>query len=343
MKIVVSGLNNTDNPAPGYGVAKSLKEHEIIGFSYDVNEPGNYLDNFKRKYLMPFPTLGFEELKERLEYINSEENIDLIIPCLDAELPLYIKYQDELEKLGIKTFLPTLESFELRNKNKLAKLSEKVGLSYPDTFEVNNIQTMRDLIRKNKLTFPFMVKGNYYKAYKVHNLEEAIEYFYVISNEWGFPILLQQMVSGEEINLVGLGDGKGNLTGAVSIKKLTTTSLGKIWSGITIYNESLMNIAKKFVKATNWKGPFELECITNKDKIYMIEINPRFPAWVYFATEVGVNLPEMLVKLVNNEKIESKLEFPIQKMYVRYTEEKIVDFSEFLNLLNKKELKGVEL
>ena len=137
MKIAVSGLNNTDNPAPGYGVAKSLKEHEIIGFSYDVNEPGNYLENFKTKYLMPFPTLGFDDLKARLSYIiDKEEKIDLVIPCLDAELPLYIKYQEELKELGINTFLPTLESFELRNKNKLAKLSEEVGLSYPKTFEV---------------------------------------------------------------------------------------------------------------------------------------------------------------------------------------------------------------
>ena len=196
---------------------------------------------------------------------------------------------------------------------------------------------MTDLVRKNKLTFPFMVKGNYYKAYKAHNLEEAIEHFYTISNEWGFPILLQQMVSGEEINLVGVGDGEGNLVGAVSIKKLTTTSLGKIWSGVTIKNEELMNTAKEFVKATNWRGPFELECIAGRDGIHMIEINPRFPAWVHFATEVGVNLPEMVVKLANGEKVEPKLDFPIQKMYVRYVEERVVDFSEFLNLLNKKE------
>jgi len=337
MKIAVSGLNNTDNPAPGFGVAKSLKNYEIIGFSYDVNEPGNYLENFSKKYLMPFPTLGFEELKERLEYIISKENIDLIIPCLDAELPLYIKYQDELKDIGIKTFLPTLESFELRNKNKLAKLSKEVGLSYPKTFEINSIQAMKVLLQKKEIKFPFMVKGNYYKAYKAGNLEEAIEHFYTISNEWGFPILLQEMVSGEEINLVGVGDGKGNLVGAVSIKKLTTTSIGKIWSGVTIYNEELMQIAKKFVKETKWRGPFELECIADRENIHMIEINPRFPAWVHFATEVGVNLPEMVVKLANGEEVETKLEFPIQKMYVRYVEEKVVDFSEFLSLLNTKE------
>jgi carbamoyl-phosphate synthase large subunit len=339
MKIAISGLNATDNPAPGLPVAKSLTNHELIGFSYDPNEPANYLDNFKTKYLMPYPTLGFAELKNRLEYITQKEGqIDLIIPCLDAELPLYIKYQNELQDLGIKTFLPDLESFELRNKNKLAKLSQELNLKYPNTFEISSIKEIRTLLDEKKIKFPFMVKGNYYKAYKAHTIEEAIEHFYTISNEWGFPVLLQESVTGEEINLVGVADGKGNLKGAVSMKKLTTTSLGKIWSGITINNPKLLEVAKEFVKATKWRGAFELECMANEDEVYMIEINPRFPAWVYFATGVGINLPEMVVKLANGEEVEENLNFPVGKMYMRFTDEVVVDYKQFIKLLSTKEL-----
>jgi len=339
MKIAISGLNATDNPAPGLGVAKSLKQEELIGFSYDVNEPANYLDVFSKKYLMPFPTLGIDELENRIKEIEKKEGkIDLIIPCLDAELPLYIKYQDRLEKMGIKTFLPSLESFELRNKNKLSKLSQDLGLSYPKTYEISSIKEMTDLLREEKLHFPFMVKGNYYKAYKAHTLEEGIEHFYTISNEWGFPILLQEVVSGEEINLVGLGDGEGNLAGAVSMKKLTTTSLGKIWSGITIDNPKLLQTAEKFVEATKWRGPFELECMSDGENVYMIEINPRFPAWVYFATGVGINLPKMLIDLANGQKVEKQIEFETGKMYVRFTDEVVVDFNDFTTLMSKKEL-----
>jgi carbamoyl-phosphate synthase large subunit len=339
MKIAISGLNATDNPAPGLPVAKSLTNHELIGFSYDPNEPANYLDNFKTKYLMPYPTLGFAELKNRLEYITQKEGqIDLIIPCLDAELPLYIKYQNELQDLGIKTFLPDLESFELRNKNKLAKLSQELNLKYPNTFEISSIKEIRTLLDEKKIKFPFMVKGNYYKAYKAHTIEEAIEHFYTISNEWGFPVLLQESVTGEEINLVGVADGKGNLKGAVSMKKLTTTSLGKIWSGITINNPKLLEVAKEFVKATKWRGAFELECMANGNEVYMIEINPRFPAWVYFATGVGINLPEMVVKLANGEEVEENLNFPVGKMYMRFTDEVVVDYKQFIKLLSTKEL-----
>ncbi|BCD92532.1 hypothetical protein fh0823_26710 [Francisella halioticida] len=64
-----------------------------------------------------------------------------------------------------------------------------------------------------------MIKGNYYKAYKVSSTKSAIDAFYNIYNEWGSPILLQEHIDGEEINLAGIANGKGDLKGAVAIKK----------------------------------------------------------------------------------------------------------------------------
>ena len=335
MKIALSGLNNTDNPAPGIGVAKSLKNHNLIGLSYDANEPGIYQGLFDKVYLMPYPTLGYEELKNRLIYIKEKSDIDIVIPNLDAELPLYIKYQKEIEKLGIKTYLPTLECFEMRDKSKLPEFSKKLGVKHPKTIEILSLD---DLINASKiLGFPLMVKGNYYKAYKAYNLDEAIEYYYKISNEWGFPLLAQQVISGVEINYVGLGDGK-ELIGGVGIKKLSTTSLGKVWSAVSINNKKLFEISKKFVESIGWRGAFEFEAMSDGKDIYLIEINPRFPAWVYFATMLGINLPEMMVRLMNGEKVEKKYDYEAEKMYIRYVEETIADFRDFTTLINKKEI-----
>jgi len=337
MKVAISGLNNTDNPAPGIPVIKSLtQENSIIGFSYNPNEPGNYMNMCEKVYLMPYPSLGFEELKNRLLYIQEKEGLEAIIPNLDAELPLYIKYQDEIEAMGIKLCLPSLKNFELRNKNKLDKLSQELKMTYPKTYEISSVRELEEHVKESK--FPLMIKGNYYKAYMVYNLESAIEKFYSISNEWGFPILVQEVVRGEELNLVGVGDGKGELKGAVAIKKLTTTEIGKIWTGVTIQNEKMMQIAKDFVAFTKWRGPFELECIVNMNQVFMIEINPRFPAWVYFATELGVNLPQMVVDIMKGIDVKPQLEYPQNKMYVRYTGEFVTDFTDFMKLLSTKEL-----
>ena len=335
MRIAISGLNNTDNPAPGVGVAKSLKGHNLIGLSYDVTEPGIYQGIFEKVYLMPYPTLGWEEFKDRLLYIKEKSNIEFVFANLDAELPLYIKYQDELKKLGINTYLPTLKSFEDREKRNLPKISEKLGVKHPKTIEVFSLDELIKAL--NEISFPVMIKGNYYKAYKAMNLDEAIDFYYKISNEWGFPILVQEVISGVEINYVGVGDGE-RLIGGVGMKKLLTTPLGKVWSGVSIKNEKLIEVSKRFVETLNWRGAFEFEAISDGKDIYLIEINPRFPAWVYFATSLGINLPEIILKLHKGEKVDVNLEYPYEKMYVRFTEEVVVDFKEYSTLSVKKEL-----
>jgi len=335
MRVAISGLNNTDNPAPGIGVAKSLKNHTLIGLSYDANEPGVYQHIFEKVYLMPYPTLGYEELKNRLSYIKEKSDIEFVFANLDAELPLYIKYQDDLKELGINSYLPSFKCFEMREKRKLAEFSKSIGVKHPKTIEVFSLDELVKAV--NEIGFPLMIKGNYYKAFKAINLDEAIEFYYKISNEWGFPILVQQIVNGVEINYVGVGDGEKLIAG-VGMKKLLTTSLGKVWSGVSIKNEKLIEVSKKFVEKIGWRGAFEFEAISDGKDIYLIEINPRFPAWVYFATSIGVNLPEIILRLSEGEKVEVNLEYPYEKMYVRFTEETVVDFREFSEFSAKKEI-----
>jgi carbamoyl-phosphate synthase large subunit len=232
--------------------------------------------------------------------------------------------------------LPSQSSFDIRNKNKLDSLSQKLNVKYPKTYEVTSIAELHDVVAVEG--FPLMVKGNYYKSYKVFSLDNAISSFTEIANEWGFPVLMQRCVNGEEINLVGIADKNSELKGAVSIKKLTTTELGKIWMGITIHNEQLLQIAKDFVKLASWQGPFELECMVNSTDMYMIEINPRFPAWVYFATDIGINLPQILVDVISNKTIKSQFEYPANKMYVRFVDELVIDFDNYKQIFTKKEL-----
>ena len=343
MIIAVSGVNDTDNPGPGIGVARSLKEADssikTVGLSYDVQDPGNFMDFvIDKSYVLTYPSQGWEPIFNRLLYIKESYGLDAVIPTLDAELPSYIKYQDDLKEAGIKTFLPNLEQFELRSKENLGDISEVLKISYPKTKKVFNIDQLKKAV--NEIGFPCVVKGNYYKAYKVKSLPEAVYYFTEISNEWGFPILVQEIVNGDELNVIGAGDGKGNSLGLVAIKKMTTTHLGKIWNGVTIRHEKLLKVAEDFVAEYKWRGPFELECIVDEDNIILIEINPRFPAWVYFATGVGVNLPKRVLDVMFDKNSDMSGDYESGKMMVRYTYELITDIDKLSELATKGESNG---
>ena len=41
---------------------------------------------------------------------------------------------------------------------------------------------------------------------------------------------------------------------------------------------------------------------------------------------------------MNNEKVEEKFDYPLEKMYVRHVEEIVSEFKNFSTLISKKEL-----
>ncbi len=337
----VSGINAVDNPGPGVGVARSLKEDtdlnvKIVGLAYDAMEPGIYMDWLIDKvYIIPYPSGSHREFLQRLYYIKDSYGLDFIIPNLDAELPLYIKYREELEQHGIKTFLPTAEQFRLRGKDLLDDVADKIGIRYPDMELVTSYDELAKAVEK--LGLPVMVKGAFYKAYRAYTTQEAMGHYNAIVAEWGYPIIVQKMVSGEEMNVVGVGDGKGSSLGMVGIKKLWITSLGKIWNGVTIKNLQMLDAAQKFIKSYQWKGGFELECIVDRKKIYLIEINPRFPAWSYFTTGVGINLPANMVRKAFDLPLKVPRDYKAGKLFVRYTYELITDMEPFQAITIKGE------
>jgi carbamoyl-phosphate synthase large subunit len=339
-RVAVSGINAVDNPGPGIGIAKGLKESgldvTVYGLAYDAMEPGIYMKwLISKSFLMPYPSVGEEPFLERLFYIKVTYGLDAVIPALDAELPLFIKAQETLKNSGISTFLPTEEQFKLRGKDKLPEIAERIGVKVPKTKVVTSYEELTGAL--SELGYPVMIKGIFYKAYKAFNFSQAVSYFNGIVSEWGYPVIVQQVVSGEEMNVVGVGDGEGGHFGLVGIKKLWITSLGKIWTGVTVRNEKLLSATERFISEFKWRGAFEFECIVNGEEIYLIEINPRFPAWVYFATEVGVNLPGRLLKAALGIEPERDWDYEAGKLYIRFTDDFVTDISEFQKVVMKGE------
>ncbi|MBI5326791.1 MAG: ATP-grasp domain-containing protein [Deltaproteobacteria bacterium] len=300
MNAAITGLNAGDTPGPGVPVARCIREHpecqgRIIGLAYDALEPG-VLDNqlIDSAYLMPYPRAGKDALLERIQYIHAKEQLDVIIPTLDSELLNFIYIRNNLSEMGIKTILPTEEQFVKRSKINLHKLQHEFGIKTPETHLITDINK----ILLPKEDFPIVVKGIFYEAYMAYSNDEAVHYALKIVNKWGYPVLMQKYIEGEEFNAAVIGDGEGNTMGIVCMKKIVLTDKGKGWACVSIKNHGLMDLTQKVVSSLKWRGALEVEAIYSKKEegFYLIEINPRFPAWIYLAKAAGINLPYMLLQ-----------------------------------------------
>ena len=80
------------------------------------------------------------------------------------------------------------------------------------------------------------------------------------------------------------------------------TANGKGYGGRVVDEALLMHRARALIAELKWRGPFELEFVRAESgagdgahgggaDYYLLEINPRFPAWVGFPSAIGCNLP----------------------------------------------------
>jgi carbamoyl-phosphate synthase large subunit len=344
LTIAVTGLNAIDSPGPGVPVIRALRESKefdvrIIGLSYETLEPGIYMHNLVDKtYQIPYPKSGTEVIFQRLAYIHAQEKLDLIFLNFDAELSNFIKLAPRLEKeLGVRTFLPTVEQFEARHKVNLNEFGKKNGVHVPHSKMIFSTAEIPSLTQE--FTYPVVVKGQFYDASIAYNAEQVATYFHKISAKWGLPVIIQQFVYGTEVNLIALGDGKGGTVGMVPMRKTYITDKGKAWAGVALDDEQLLEEGRRLIAATKWRGGLELEYIrSSDDEYYLLEINPRFPAWVYLAVGCGQNLPEQWVKLALGEAPTYYDEYQVGKMFIRYSWDMIVDLKEFETISTLGEL-----
>ncbi|MBC6491338.1 ATP-grasp domain-containing protein [Flavihumibacter stibioxidans] len=343
LTIAVTGLNAIDSPGPGIAVIRGLRDGlnrpvRIIGLAYETLEPGIYMHEVVDKtYQIPYPAAGSENLLRRLRYIHEKENLQLIIPNFDAELHNFIKLAPTLKSMGIATFLPTQEQFDARDKINLFKFGEKHGLLVPRDKVINNISELNAC--EESFGYPLVVKGKFYDAVVAHTMEQAQKAFYKLVAKWGFPIIVQEFIKGTEINIAILGDGKGNAISIIPMRKLYITDKGKAWAGITLEDDALIKVARDFVEATNWKGGCELEIMrTDKNELYIMEINPRFPAWIYLTAAAGQNQPAALARMALGEAQPPYSEYEVGKIFIRYSWDHITDIKEFHQISGMGEL-----
>lgn len=322
--VAVTGLNATDNPAPGIPVIRSIRSDKsfkgkIIGLAYDALDTGIYdSDLIDEVYLIPYPQEGEGNLLERIRYITTRTSINVLIPTLDSELINICRLENDFKDLNINMLVPSQSQLKLRSKVSLYEFCKKEKFDTPKTVVINDPAQLKECLKE--IGLPLVVKALFYGAHICHSLEEAHVNFQRLRAQWGLPIVVQKLVLGEEYDVVSLGSRAGKCVGAVAMRKLGITEKGKAWAGITIRDEKLMTLSENILKRLKWTGPIELEFVkeyTTKE-YFLIEINPRFPSWCYLAQAAGQNLPLATALIAMGKKIKPFTNYKTGVTFVRH-------------------------
>jgi carbamoyl-phosphate synthase large subunit len=341
--VAVTGLHLGENAQPGPGVARSLREAlgdqvRLVGLAYDVFDSSLYADVFDDAFMIPYPSAGPAAYAARLAEIQDAVGMDALFPCLDVELPVVNKLAPQLAARGVTTVLPSADALARRAKDRLPELAAQIGIATPETIIIGDHGALDRAAKK--LGFPLVVKGPFYEAEVVHGPAEAVAAFDRLALRWGQPLLAQRYIAGEEYDVIALGDGE-RCHGPVAMRKTVVTKQGKAWGAVTIHDDSLLDVARRAIAALGWRGGCEMEMLRGKadGKLYLIEINPRFPAWVYLATRAGVNLPLGALALARGEALPTYDGYRAGVFYVRHAAEAVGELADIEALMTTGRMK----
>jgi carbamoyl-phosphate synthase large subunit len=78
----------------------------------------------------------------------------------------------------------------------------------------------------------------------------------------------------------------------------------------------------------------EVEVLCDENGHYcLVEINPRFPAWIYLSHGVGRNLPQLLIDLIQGEPPPIFEPPEVGMLFIRYAQETLLNLKQFESMI----------
>ncbi|MGC2235724.1 MAG: ATP-grasp domain-containing protein [Pyrinomonadaceae bacterium] len=296
MKIYISGLYSGTNPQPGVGIARSLRQAfpqaKIVGVEYSNRCSGIHWRDFDEIWLQrPWDELNLDaHAREIRKVLDSGA---LWISSIDLE----IMWLASIFREGHPNLLmPPLDAL-----NKVGKpaITAHGGLPVQiPAFVTTEISDWNLHAFCREHNWKVWLKGPYYEAVKTENWAKFEETRKVLESAWATEkLFLQSHVSGYEES-IALAAYRGELLDCVYMRKRDLTEMSKTWAGdIAEVDEKILLPLRKIIREINWTGGAELEMIRDtEDNLWLLEWNPRFPAWIHGSTIAGRNLPAALVE-----------------------------------------------
>ena len=345
-RIAITGLARGENPQPGGALVRSIRrawpDAFIVGLVYDAQESGIYAeDRPDVVFTIPYPSSGKLVLLDRLDSILEQAPFDLLLPTLDAEIEPLIHLEKSLCERGVVSILPSAEAFQARTKQNLSNLCDRCEVKTPFTKVVHDVKAALEVM--DDVGFPAFVKGPFYDAYRVFGEGDLTARAQSLLAEWGGPLLVQEALEGVEFNMLAVGDGEGGVLASCTVRKTVLSSKGKGYGGVTVNDPVLQSQCEQLIRELRWKGPLELEflCEQSSGDFFLLEINPRFPAWADVPALLGLNMAELVARQSMGEAVQVMGACPAGNFFLRHNVDLVGSVEELGQLMGTGMITGV--
>ena len=315
MEIYISGLYSGTNPQPGIGIARSLRagypNAKLTGVEYSNRCSGIHWQDFDDIWLQrPWDEINLDSHAREVKKVL--DSGALWISSIDLEI---LWFADVFPHGHPNLLTPPKEALKQMTKPEISA-SADLPVKIP-TFVSTGISDWDLHAFCREHDWKVWLKGPYYEAVKTGNWAEFEAMRNRMAEAWSTDnLFLQSHVSGYEESVV-FAAYQGELLDSVRMRKRDLTELNKTWAGdVETVSEDFVEPLREVVRRLNWTGGAELEMVRDADnQLWMLECNPRFPAWIHGATITGYNVPASLVEGATG--IPAQINAPLGEQFTR--------------------------
>lgn len=288
----------------GVQVSASAANKHSIGF---------YSKYCSQSFLYPPPEHDKMFINSLYQMVKKAK-CDVLIPGHDDTTQLISQHMEMFEDI-INIPIPNTEVLiKAFDKYQTMRSAEKIGIPTPETYHVEDEKELKKLSKE--VSYPLVVKPNLqrkgYGAYGVtyvNSFEELTQAVSDAKNEFG-DYLIQDFIPGgnEQMRMVNaLFDENSNPVAVFTAKKHRTHPMagGSTTFGESTWDPKLAELGIKLLKAWKWYGVAEIEFkVDPRDgKLKLIEVNPRFWAYMDLPVACGIDFPYLLYKIAIGENV----------------------------------------
>ncbi|NLI71646.1 MAG: ATP-grasp domain-containing protein [Bacteroidales bacterium] len=239
-----------------------------------------------------------------------QNNIDILIPLFDVDLPVLAKNTSKFDAVGTKVIVSSESVIDICN-DKLATYDFLISEDFCTPFTMNSIIATKKALNTNKIEFPLIIKPRWGMGsigiFEANNMEELevlydktlleikgsylkYEAFQDLSNS----VIIQEKIDGQEYGLDIINDLSGKYITTI-VKKKHAMRSGETDCAEIVKDNSLELLGKHLGESLKHIGNLDVDIFIKEGKSYILEMNARFGGGYPFSHVAGVNLPKAIL------------------------------------------------
>jgi len=273
----------------------------VIATDYQLNAPALIDADIAFKV----PDIYDDMYIPRLKEIIKEYNVNAVISLNDLELPIISKHKQELENLNTKVIISNEDVIDISfDKWKTYQFLKKIGLNTPETFK--SLDSAIKAIEQRTLKFPLVIKPRWGSGSIAIEYPESLEELKIGYKLQKFKInrtilntvnsqaieesiLIQEKLVGKEFGLDVVNNFNGKYFASFVKEKIAMRS-GETDKARSVINEDFEKLGEIIGSKLKHIGNMDVDAFKMNDKLFILELNPRFGGGYPFSHQAGANI-----------------------------------------------------